>query len=113
MLRRPRSPPPPAPSPAPPACAAPRAASCSCRSSCFVVHLSGVEGLLQRADPVLLGHGLVVLVIVACLGLARLEDDREPAARHFVQGLAQQAEVLRLRDLLSMEVVAGRKLDRQ
>src|SRR5918999_4762982 len=103
MLRRPRSPPPPAPSPAPPACAAPRAASCSCRSSLFVVHLSGVEGLLQRADPLVLGHGLVVLALLACLGVARLEHDREPAARHLVQRLAQQAEVLRLRDLLAME----------
>src|SRR4026209_1785580 len=96
MPRRSRSPPPAAPWRAPPACAGLPGASCSCRNS-LVIDLLRVEGVLQCLDEPVLSRRLPVLLRTRVV-LTGLEHHGELPARDLVERVAQQADVLRLRD---------------
>ncbi len=47
------------------------------------------------------------------LGVSRFEDDGEALARDLVERVPEEPDVLRLRDLLAMEVVSRRELERE
>src|SRR3954462_12343405 len=78
----------------------------------LVVEFSGVEGVLEERDELLLALDLGL-----CLGLllrgrgAEGELEREPAPGHLVERLAELREVALVLGELAVEVVAGRELD--
>src|SRR5205823_11477263 len=92
---RPPSRAPPEPAPSAPASAAPAASARSCQNAAraLLVHLAGVEGLLDECDEVLLARGLLLVRLDAVLADGELE--REPAAGHLIERFGEQPCVLR------------------
>src|SRR5688500_2181914 len=112
MPRRLLSPPPPAPAASATASAGPAASACSCRTCSLVLHLLGVEAVLQHRDEGVLGQ-LLVLVLLRLGALAERERETKAVARHLVERVADDGDVLRLLSLAAVEVRARRELECQ